>query len=573
MFRKEGPARGDNLAEAVNLHNQGIDGDQEAVKKAHQMFKKICADNPADQLAAAYLGSATTLLGRDETDLDKRFKLAMEGLKLLDHAVSQESENTEIRILRGMVCYNLPDMYFHRLTTAVEDFCFLVSRYKKRKKIFSRELYWKILFNLGSAYKSLGRKEESEATWRKLLSVNTDPEYKELLRQEGFNVPYSYFSYKEKTETRSSVDKPLEEAREMHRRASAGDKDAAQQAMAYFEKAHKQNPRNHLTLAYYADCLSIVGRESADHALLFGNAIRAMIDLDKAANSSPENVDIRLLRANHSYRLPEAFFRRSATAMGDYEYLIQRYEQDDSIFSKETCLRIMENLGEVYQRLEMEEEAKDIWNKLLSMTDDPKYRDLLQKTNEETGFDPVKARSMTWKQALQEGIRLHDLGVAGNKKAARIALQLLRGVYKAHPRNPVVEGYYGSSLALAGRDSRDPSVMFANGIKGLKLVKTAVARDPNNPKLRILRGYLAYSLPENFFHLSQTAIEDFRFLLKSYESNQGIFSKELYWQIHYDLGAAYRRIGDNTKARKVWAILLKESPDPKYRNLVESMGG
>jgi len=176
------------FAEAVNLHNRGIDGDKGAVKKAHEMFKKISAANPGDYLAAAYLGSVTTMLGRDEIDPNKRFKLALRGLKLLDQAVAQESENIEIRTLRGLVCYNLPDLYFHRLTTAVEDFCVLVSRYEKKKNSFSRELYWKILYNLGSAYKSLERSEESASTWRKLLSVTTDPTYKELLLQEGFKV-------------------------------------------------------------------------------------------------------------------------------------------------------------------------------------------------------------------------------------------------------------------------------------------------------------------------------------------------------------------------------------------------
>ncbi len=178
----------DIFAEAVNLHNIGVDGDKEAVKKAYKMFKKICADNPQDCLAEAYLGSATALLGRDEIDPNQRFKLALDGLKILDRAVSKEPDNIEIRILRGFVCHRLPEMYFHRLATAIEDFNCVVSRYERNGKTFSHDFYCKILFELGLDYKELDRHEEAHSIWKKLLSVTSDPKYIELLKQQGFNV-------------------------------------------------------------------------------------------------------------------------------------------------------------------------------------------------------------------------------------------------------------------------------------------------------------------------------------------------------------------------------------------------
>jgi len=38
------------------------------------------------------------------------------------------------------------------------------------------------------AYKQLDRRADAELTWKKLLTVNRDPKYVELLRQEGFTV-------------------------------------------------------------------------------------------------------------------------------------------------------------------------------------------------------------------------------------------------------------------------------------------------------------------------------------------------------------------------------------------------
>ena len=568
-----GTAPGESFAAAVNLHDLGVKGDQEAVQKARRMFEEIWSENPDHHLAEAYLGSATALLGRDHPNLDEKFRLAVEGLKLLDSAVSKDENNVEIRILRGHVCFNLPEMYFHRLATAVEDFEFLISGYRRNKRVFSKEFYLETMFNLGSAYKQLGRSEEAEAVWKKLLFQTRDPKYLNRLRQEGVHIPQWMTGFSQRLAQGPGLRmgqrpgqrpgnlmspeglKQLEEAREMHHQAVTGGKEEVAAAFAYFEKALREDPGNNLFKAYHADCLSMMGRESGDHALLFGNAIKALIDLDKAVNGNPEDIDIRLLRANHSCRLPEQFFRRSATAMGDFEYLLQRYQEDNTVFDQKTWLRIQEDLGQVYERLEMKEEAKLVWGKLYELTGEEKY--LHKQRPEKIDFNAEKVKGMNWKQALQEGIRLHNLGAAGNKKAAGIAKALLEGVYKAKPGNLLAKAYYGSSLALTGWYSPNPGDMFGNGIKGFKLVKEAAERDPNNPQLRILRGYLAYHLPENFFHMTGVAIKDFRFLIQAYKEDKSIFSKEFYRQVLYDLGAAYQRIGETGRARKVWGLITK----------------
>lgn len=566
MAGRQGETRGEFFTEAINLHNLGIDGDKEAVQKAHEILKEIFSKNPEDHLVEAYLGSVTALLGRDHENLNEKFKLALDGLKLLDSAVSKDRTNTEIRILRGYVCYNLPDMYFHRLATAVEDFDFLVSRYWRNKKIFSRDFYAKTLFDLGSAYKKMGRTKEAESTWKKLLSVTKEPKFLDLLRQEGFKIPEPVLRFKSRQASPVTYQsqKQSNEAKEMHQRALEGKKEDVLEAFAYFEKVHKEKPQDHLIKAYYADCLSMMGRDSEDHSLMFGNVIKAMIEFDKAVNGDPDNIEIRLLRANHSYRLPEVFFRRSATAMGDYEYLIQCYDQDNSIFDDETYLGILEKLGDVYERLEMNDIAHLVWDRLFSLTGEKKYQ--FKQRMDETGFDPDQAKNMKWKQALQEGIRLHDLGVAGNKKAAKIAEALLGGLYKERPRNQVAKGYYGSSMALNGWYSTSPGVMFSDGIKGFKLVKEAAESDPSNPSLRILRGYLAYNLPETFFHMTRLAIEDFRYLIKAYDKDNSIISKQLYRQLHKDLSTAYQRIGENARARQVLTVMARKFKDPQDKN-------
>jgi len=574
------------FAEAVKLHQYGIAGNKDAVKEAYELLKKIRGMDPNNNLVEAYYGSATALLGRDLVDPMERFKKAVKGLKILDRTVSNDPENTEIRILRAYVSYRLPEMYFHRTATAVEDFSYLVSRYEQDPSVFSEEFYWQILFDLGFANKTLGQNQEAESVWLKLLSITGDTKYKGLLKQHGIKTiqdqepeqvtdltgPYkteSTFEPEAKLLSQKK-EKLLQEGIKLHALALSGDQEATKKAFEFFTDALEIDHDDQLIKAYHADCMSMTGRDGADVAEMFTSAIKAMKVFDSAVNTDPDNIKIRFLRANHSYRLPEAFFRRTVTAITDFEYLIQRYENEPTIISEESYQQILHDLGVAYQRLGLEEEAFAAWEKLLSLDPNSKYKPIIEK---QRGYDlpgsPFEHLSLDHREAyVEEGHQLHELGVAGNKAAVKKALDLWEKAYEADPKDTVAQAYYGSCLALSGRDSTDPNIIFSNTIKGLKLLNRAISRNWKNPKIRLLRAYLAYSLPESFFHLTERAIKDFRQLKMAYEQDNNVFSRELYHQILYDLGIAYQRTGNNPKAKKVWSKLLKESEDPKYKALL-----
>ncbi|MGI6605415.1 MAG: tetratricopeptide repeat protein [bacterium] len=569
QVQDESTSSDDLLAEAIELHNLGVNGDKEAVQKCYELLQQIRETNPDNVLAEAYFGSATSLLGRDAIDPNKRFKLAIQGVKILDQAVSKAPDNIDIRTLRGYVCLRLPELYFHRTATAIEDFTYLVSRYEQDQP-FSTEFYWKILFDLGVAYKQIEQIKEAEATWRKLLSAAPDPKYFTLVAREGMEVSEYLPETTTEDDTVPQEATPvinLSEGTELRARALAGDQSAVKKALAFFQTAHEQDPSNSLIEAYYGDSLSLSGRHDEDPTVMFGKAIQGMKIIDHAVTASPDNIEIRLIRAYHSFRLPEAFFRRTATAIADFEYLRERYNADKSIMSKEKYWQLLYDLGRSYQRLNMEQEARDVWLELLSKAGD---QELCQLVKDELNFEaaPKLQADASKDELLKEGIRFHDLAVAGNQKAAQVAVELFGRAFKLDPQDPLIEGYYGSSLALAARDSTDTTLLFGNTIKGLKHLKQAIARDWNNPRLHLLRGYLCYNLPESFFHLSQRAAKDLRFVKVAYEQDNSLLSQEAYWQLLYDLGVAYKRSGDYARAEKTWEQLLEVSLDPKFVSLV-----
>lgn len=172
------------FAEGIKLHELGIHGDKNAVKKAYAIFKKIHELDPQDLVSEAYLGSVTSLLGRDSIDPNQKLKLALQGLKILDKVILKDPKNIEIRSTRAYVNLNLPELFFHRTASAIEDFNTLVSLYEHDNKAYTEEFYWQVLYDLGVAYKRLGKKEQCKAVWTKLSQVTKDPKIIERIKQE-----------------------------------------------------------------------------------------------------------------------------------------------------------------------------------------------------------------------------------------------------------------------------------------------------------------------------------------------------------------------------------------------------
>lgn len=343
-----------------------------------------------------------------------------------------------------------------------------------------------------------------------------------------------------------------------------------QEACRCFEQMLEDNPQNALITAYYADCLSMAGREANNTADMFGSAIKAMKMFDDVLNREPDILAVRLLRAMHSYRLPESFFRRTATAITDFEYLVRHYEQGNNDIPTELYHKLLYLLGKAHRRLGMAQECEQVWQKLLAACVDPQYRELITAASagedQTDGFDPTG--EMDEKQIFSEGKRLHDLGTLGNKAAARASCELLQKVYDRHPNVPIVEAWYGSSAALAGKYSSNSQELFASAVKGIKILNHAVEEDPQNPRIRYLRAQLFFNLPEAFFHLTSKANEDFAFVISAYEKNKNAMSEDKYLQALYCAGECHKRLGNDTEAEILWKKLLKISSDPKYSLLL-----
>jgi len=174
----------------------------------------------------------------------------------------------------------------------------------------------------------------------------------------------------------------------------------------------------------------------------------------------------------------------------------------------------------------------------------------------ESNFDWGESMA-SWSQEFAEAVRLHHLGVEGDKAAVQKAYALLDKL-RQQVNDNLVHAYYGSVLTLVGRDAINPTERVQKALQGVKILNEAVAKEPNNVEIRLLRGFVCNRLPKVYFHRTATAVEDFNHVL-ALDAKKHLLSKELYWKVLFELGDAYKKLGQHEQAKAVWSRLKSQT--------------
>lgn len=507
-LRKRGgnQGAGSSLSRAVALHDLAVQGDKDATEEAFYLLRREHRANPHNQVIKAYYGSAMALMGRDADDTSERFAKALEGIRVIDDAVAADPSNPRIRVLRAHVNYNLPETFFHRTSVAIEDFHYLIKAYRRGLPGVSHSLYLDTLYRLGKAYMNVGDEDKAEQTWQQLLEEKPGNKYLQLLRAEGVNVnPFDLGSQAD--ERRRQI---LAKGVALHDAAEAGDRLAANEAYMVFRQAAQEYPGDAVFGAYMASSDSLVGKYSPNSAVMFASAINALEVLDKLVKKAPQDIAVRMIRAGHSYRLPEPFFHRTASAIADYESLLDEYPHNQDRINQAQHAMMLFRLGDCYHRLGMSDEAARTWRRLLLQYPDTQYRQCVEsKLGADSQSDATPAgTSATPGSHIAEAMHWLRLGAAGNIAATAKAHAIFEQAAKADPTDMRAEAGLGSCIALAGRASTDPATIFGSVVQALMLINRALAQAPDDPFIRFLRGILCYNLPESMFHLTATAKAD-----------------------------------------------------------------
>ena len=170
------------LKQVIPLHKDAMKGNKKAVQDMHQLLERVRSDYPGHPLADAYHGITMMLFARDKTNPLDRLRWSKEGLKLLDGAVSAAPQDGRIRLLRGKAAYRLPEKYFHRTQTVIEDYTFLIDREMHEKGFLETKKYLQLIYELGELYCRIGRYHAAAMCWKRLKNETQDPDFLHLLK-------------------------------------------------------------------------------------------------------------------------------------------------------------------------------------------------------------------------------------------------------------------------------------------------------------------------------------------------------------------------------------------------------
>lgn len=180
----EDPVVEEQFAVALELHQKGVEGDEDAVVEAQQILEQLLEREPTNARVQAFLGNLYALRARDAI-FYKKMGWLRKGEETLDGAVAAAPDDPSVRSVRAINSFKLPRI-FGRRDLAEEDFGLLMDWAENDPSRFSDDLRRFVLYHAGQFYG-----ERDEARGRELLEKArsvpggsvSDEEIEEQLRE------------------------------------------------------------------------------------------------------------------------------------------------------------------------------------------------------------------------------------------------------------------------------------------------------------------------------------------------------------------------------------------------------
>ncbi len=201
----------------------------------------------------------------------------------------------------------------------------------------------------------------------------------------------------------------------LYQHCIAGDKQALAEADDSLERLREEYPGRPLADAYHGSIMIFKAREIRNLLLKLRYARKGLKLLDGAVAAAPQDLTIRLLRGKAAYHLPERPFRRTTTAIEDYNMLLQHEDELKIRVSPEGVPQLIDELGDAYFRIGRKPDAVNCWSRLEQQTEFPAYQQLARsKLKSAEGKPSVEEDKGT--KGVSAGSILIGLaaGIAGN---------------------------------------------------------------------------------------------------------------------------------------------------------------
>ena len=118
------------------FYKRAVAGDKEAVEQCVALLETAVKEQPNNQVARVYLGSAYALRSRDMSFGFAKLSTFRRGMALMDEAVAAAPDNPRVHFVRGLTCDPLP-AFLGRKQIAHDDFVRLAEMAKQSPEKFT----------------------------------------------------------------------------------------------------------------------------------------------------------------------------------------------------------------------------------------------------------------------------------------------------------------------------------------------------------------------------------------------------------------------------------------------------
>jgi tetratricopeptide (TPR) repeat protein len=163
------------LAEAKDLFYLAVTGDHQALPDAQKILRQLGGADSPDPEVVAYTGAADLLQANHSDSVFEKVRLAREGLDLQDKAVKDAPDNLEVRFLRGVTDYQLPD-FLGRHEIGVQDLDFVahVAEDAVRAGRLDKRAASAALVYHGKALEAKYQIPQAVAAWQAAVRISPD---------------------------------------------------------------------------------------------------------------------------------------------------------------------------------------------------------------------------------------------------------------------------------------------------------------------------------------------------------------------------------------------------------------
>jgi len=160
----------------IAYHNLATLKVKDTPRKAAAYLQEVYSLSPNDDEVQAYLGSATTMIGRDSWNVLTKIGTVNKGIKMIDDAVVMMPDSIVIRMVRANNSLDLPDI-FKRKEIARKDFQHLEMLVTKSSSDIEPDIKAEIFYQLGMFYRRENNDSMAKEYFKKAINASPDSQW------------------------------------------------------------------------------------------------------------------------------------------------------------------------------------------------------------------------------------------------------------------------------------------------------------------------------------------------------------------------------------------------------------